>query len=133
MPKNDPPVAGEGGGGARAPQPAAQQLLTPLEWAKRKKLITPRNPRFPQSVEVAHWQHSTAAQLHGWTEDAHHYQGAQALRLSERDYDAALEAAAKFPTVPPHGPALSRVVAERFENFKPKKPRDRKPAQERSR
>lgn len=99
---------------------ASGERKTPVEWAEAKGLLTRRDPRLPQQVDVFDPRHAAAAQLHGWTADAHHYQGDQALRLSEEDYDAAIDAAGKFPCCAPHKPALSRTVGDRYQNFKPR-------------
>jgi len=109
-----------------APKPPAEAkpaavLLTPLEWRDKLGLVRRGDRRLPQRVDVPDWRHQAADTLHGWSDDAHHFQGDKALKLSESDYRKALEAAAKYPTVPPHMQALSRLKTEKFKDFKPKK------------
>jgi hypothetical protein len=83
--------------------PAAAELLTPNEWARRKGLIVD-DAREP----FAKGFHAEAEQLHGWAWHAHNYQAAeQAFRLAEADYDAALVAASEFPAKPAHKAALA--------------------------
>lgn len=97
--------------------PAAVQLgprKTPYEWAVETGDFRARDPRLPQSADIYSTAFRAAEQLHGWRDDAHNYQGDQAMRLTGLDYRAALEAGLMYPIVPPHIPALSRLVAPKF-------------------
>lgn len=82
--------------------PASPELLTPNEWALRKGLLV------DDGREVfAKGFHAEAEQLYGWKWHAHNFQAPeQAFRLTEADYDAALEAAGQFPAKPAHEPAV---------------------------
>lgn len=97
-----------------APAAPAGELLTPLEWAIKKGLqgeIDKQHPWRPIKVDPIY---AAAQALHGWLEDAHHYQTeGQELRLAEVDFDKALEAAGKYPAVPAHGPACGRLHKDR--------------------
>lgn len=98
-----------------APLASAQSsMLTPAEWAGRKGLIGKIDPLRPDEPPNKHWTYAAADALHGWTADAHDYQGEhQALRLSESDFDAALVAAAGYPAVPAHEAACGRKFKDR--------------------
>lgn len=78
-------------------------LATPSTWAA--KLKTPMHLFAPADL------------LHGWADHAHHWQ-AEPLKISKEDFEAALKAAAEFPTVAPHAPAFGKTVGEKFKDFK---------------
>lgn len=89
------------------PAPAAKHgssdKLTPNEWARRKGLLV-EDVREPYAKGF----HASAEQLHGWAWHAHNYQApGQEFRLTQVDYDAALEAASQFPAKPAHRAALA--------------------------
>ena len=97
---------------------------TPDAWAKELGNFKAGNPFIPQVSENYSLAHSAADRLHGWSEHAYQFQAeSDALLITREDYEAALAAALKFPTVAPHGPALSRLKAKQFENFTPARSR----------
>src|SRR5690606_38526028 len=95
--------------------PGEIERLAPSAWATKlgKK-------RAPPSLVAA------AGYLHGWTKHAYHFSD-KPLLLTEEEFLAALKAAGDYPLVPPHKPALSELVAQRFADFKPAEPKS-KPA-----
>jgi len=105
---------------AAEPIPPSEKMQTPGDWAKELGLLTQANPAVPQVDSFAHWKHSAADALHGWSEHAYHFQTSPFV-LTERDYRMALAAAAKFPAVPPHMPALVPAKRGDFTTFIPAK------------
>lgn len=108
MSKSNSPAEGNGG-----------SLFSPKEWAQKLGNFKPRDKRLPQAVDIFSAEHAAASFLHGWDVHEYHYQS-EPLKLTQKDYELALEAAGKYPCSPPHAPALSKAVAKKFENFKPK-------------
>jgi hypothetical protein len=86
---------------------AGDDQRTPEDWAKA---LGPKEAP-PHLV-------ASASYLHGWKDHAFHYQ-TEPLLLTQGDFAAALKAAGDYPTVPPHRPALSKTVADRFKDFQP--------------
>jgi hypothetical protein len=85
--------------------PAKEEVLkTPAQWAEE---LGPKERALYASADY----------LHGWSEHAYHYQ-AEPQTMTRETFGAALEAAGKFPTCPPHGPALGKTVEKNFEGFK---------------
>lgn len=72
--------------------------------------------KFPAKRTIPDAAHEAASSLHGWAEHAHHV--GKPLELTRRDYEAALEAAAKprkgERRLRPHQPALSPHCPHRF-------------------
>lgn len=94
---------------AAAKEAPIATVRTPEDWAERLGHIKRSNPLIPQSKTHADWQHACADQLHGWSKDAYHF-AADPLLISQVDYEAALAAAAAYPTTPAHEPAMSRLL-----------------------
>lgn len=106
---------------------------TPREWALAKgHFIARRAAIMPQgaiqigpgSRDRVFAPYAAAAELHGWNESEHHYQGDSAFRVSERDYDDALVAASAFPAVAAHTPAIAPIT--RIEHDEKGNPVERK-------
>jgi hypothetical protein len=99
---------GANGGGAppvsTSDQAATTPNKTPREWNKELNSDPSR--------------HAAASFLHGWGQHEHHYQDAP-LKLTKEDYEAALTASFSYPCEPPHAPALSPCVKEKFAKFVP--------------
>lgn len=100
--------------------PETVRELAPIEWA-RELGHEKTYGRGRQARKLLSPEYATANAYYGWDKQAHHW-GADSLKLSEKDFRAALDAAAKFPTVPLYAPAISKVIAERYRDFKPLKP-----------
>lgn len=105
-----------------AQQPAASAPAaprkTPEQWAEQLGHIKRADPRIPQSVTHADWQHAAADALYGWSEHAYHYQ-AQPFLLTQEQYEAALAAAARYPLCGPLAAALPPGQERRFDGFRP--------------
>lgn len=99
--------------------PPTERMLTPLQWAHELKLKK-RYGIGPSARTLLSAEYETASVLYGWALQVHHY-GAESLRLTEKDFLAAMQAAAKYPTVRPHAPAIAEVVKARFADFRPMK------------
>lgn len=99
-----------------APEPVK---LTPAQWAEKLGHMRRADPRIPQSVTHADWQHAAADRLYGWAKHAYNFQ-TQPFLLSQADYELALEAAAQYPLKAPHAAALPASQADRFEGFRPR-------------
>lgn len=80
---------------------------TPHEWAERKGLFTKSNKYVPQAHDYYDWTHGCADLLHKWSEHDYHYSD-NPTRLTERQYDAAREAAANYPNTKPFQPAIMK-------------------------
>jgi hypothetical protein len=106
----------------RAREESAQteeRKMTPLQWAherghSKKRGIGPNRRRLLSAA------FETADVLYGWSLQVHHY-GADSLVITQKDFDAAMAASAKYPTVPPHAPAVSQMAKAQRANFKPLK------------
>lgn len=97
-----------------APAAVSTELLTPEEWGFRKDMIGKPDPIRPYEPPPKKAEYAAADALHGWTADAHDYQSEdQKLRISEGDFDKALEAAGMYPAVPAHEPACGRKFKDR--------------------
>lgn len=85
------------------------EMRSPAEWARAKgQWVEFRGSVDPELGNGSHytWQHAAASTLHGW--DAHAYHEGAPLLLTERDYLAALDAAAPAKGLPKlHKPAAS--------------------------
>jgi hypothetical protein len=83
------------------------------EWGRIRFPITGKGVM--KSIPPDAWKHTAAAAMHGWNEHAHH--AGQPMRLSEADYDKALEAAGDGRGSKAHAAAVSahcpRVQRER--------------------
>lgn len=99
-----------------APEP---KRMTPAQWAEKLGHINHADPRIPQSVTHADWQHAAADALYGWSQHAYHFQS-QPFLLSQADYENALGAAAKYPLCAPYEKALPPGQEKRFEGFRPR-------------
>ena len=79
--------------------------FTPDEHARRQGNMITGSKVGAMKAPVCHcWQHSAAANLHGWGSHAHH--AGEPIKMTEADYLAALKAASVHPYVP-HPGALS--------------------------
>jgi len=101
--EQSPPSSPAAGGSAPAPK------RTPEDWAERLGHIKKRDKRIPQSETHPDWQHAAADKGHGWSKHAFHYEK-DPLLITQADYEAALEAAASYPTTPLHEPAMSPML-----------------------
>jgi hypothetical protein len=110
----------------------AVEKKTAFEWASARGMIRRADRRLPQSVDAPKWKHVVADKIHGWSDDAHHNQ-ASPFVLSEDDFKKAIAAAAKWPLVAPHLPAVAPVAMEKAKAFVPKKARDKAAARETAR
>lgn len=87
-------------------QEAGPDLRTPLEWAQAKGLILA--PRFDFQGPQPHWKYAAADALYGWAHHAYHFQGEDdVFRITEKDFELAIEAAAQFPAKPAHEPGVA--------------------------
>jgi len=85
----------EPGPSTKAVDPA-EALMTPDQHAEALKAVktVTRSARVngePKQFKLYHWQHAAAAALHGWAQHAHHE--AEPIKISRKDYEAALKAA----------------------------------------
>lgn len=117
LPEETTPAAGEAPAVATVNAPVnppadanpSADKLTPLEWAERNGMLGKADPRFPQIAPSVSAAYAAADALHGWAHDAHNYQApGQQLKLTEADFNAALEAGLAYPAKPAHGPACGR-------------------------
>jgi hypothetical protein len=115
MPTEENPGKPAGADASAKAEPADK--LTPAEWAERKG-IAPKAVHPWEEAVSKDWRYPAAAQLHGWTHEAFHYQAAP-FQILEKDFDAALEAAAQYPVKPahegavaPHAPFKPQFVAD---------------------
>lgn len=99
-------------------KPEGPKKKTPDAWAKKLGHFHSRNPAIPQSVDYYGWQHAAADKLYGWSDHAYNHQ-AEPFELTEEDYAKALDAAAKYPTVAPHAPAIPPSRKDLFKDFQP--------------
>lgn len=84
-------------------------LRTPRQWAETLGNVKRVSQYTPQIPELVDWKHACADALHGWSKDAHAYQGEhQTFRLSQEDYQQALEVACIYPNTPPHAAAIPK-------------------------
>lgn len=99
---------------------AEPEKRTPAEWAAKRKLTRPRDPRLPQSTDWADPSYVVADKLYGWSEQAYHFQDeADRFLITESDFVMAVRLAPQHPTVEPHAPAIGPIAAPRFKDFKP--------------
>lgn len=91
------------------PKAKPPKTKTPDEWGRAQGRYREVNPLVAQVKSHFDWRHAVADKLHGWSKHAYHYVDLP-LEISEADYNAALEAAANYPNVPAHGPAVSPLV-----------------------
>jgi len=100
------------------------EKLTPAEWADRKGIAAKPDPTRPWLDPVAKSTEAcplgihlhAADTLHGWSWEASQYQApADAFRISEQDFDAALKAGAAYPAEPAHLPAVATHHPKRKE------------------
>lgn len=104
---------------SEAPKPKQAEKLTPIQWAAKlghKK----KYGRGPEAKELMSAAFESANVLYGWSLQAHHW-GADSLKLTQEDFEAAMVAASKFPTVRLHEPAIAEVVKEARADFTPLK------------
>jgi hypothetical protein len=87
----------------------AAERLTPASWAERKGIAPKADPARPWIEPVSSNPHYHAADvLHGWSHHAYHYQAeSDAFRITEEDFDLALDAGAAFPAQPAHLAAVT--------------------------
>jgi len=76
------------------------EAKTPDEWCAQLGHIKMMR-RAGKRVAVASWQHNAAKNLHRWQQHAHH--AGAPIQLTQKDYEAALAAAAASPLVPHRG------------------------------
>lgn len=113
-PAPEPTAPGPEPAPEQAPEqaPASADLLTPQDWAVRLGHIHQAHPHIPQSTTHADWQHAVGDKLHGWSDHAYHYPN-EPLKISQADYETALENAAAYPLKEAHGPALSPLLKQK--------------------
>lgn len=103
---------------AVAEKPATPERFTPAQWAERKGIAPKADPARPWIEPISKNPHYHATDvLHGWSNHAYHYQAeADALLLTEEDFDLALAAGAAFPALPAHMPAVAKSCPFRDEH-----------------
>jgi hypothetical protein len=102
----------------------AEEKLTPTQWAERKGIAPVADPARPwiepvakSTKECANGIHLHAADaLHGWSNHAYNFQAeADALLLTEAEFEGALKAAAGYPACNAHLPAVALKAPFRAE------------------
>jgi len=96
-----------------APEPKAKQeppkpdakVCTPHQWAVKQGRFTRANPLVPQTRDHYDVAHACADVLHGWARHDYNFQ-TDPVKLTEDDYNAALDAAMHYPNKQPHKAAL---------------------------
>ena len=104
-----------------AERPKKAERKTPKQWAEALGHFT-KHGRGPMARVLPTAEYATANVLYGWSKQAHHW-GPDSLKLTRTDFEAAMAASSKYPTVRPHEPAISRVYQDsgRFKDFIPLK------------
>jgi hypothetical protein len=96
--------------------PKGPELLTPQAWGERLGLAQKADPARPWIEAHSDWRFAAAEKAHGWRENARAYQDEahpDRLKLTEEDFNAALEAGAQFPAQPAHRPACGKGFEDR--------------------
>ena len=104
---------------AKAAEAKPAETRTPKAWALALGM-SKKYGRGPEAATLLDAAYETASVHYGWSLHAHHY-GPDDLQLTKEDFEAAMAASAKFPTVQLHAPAISKTVADRFKDFEPSK------------
>jgi hypothetical protein len=93
-------------------------MKTPSEWAELLGHTVAPDSKRPQISARVSLDHAAADAVHGWSRNAHHYQGEQAFKLTRAAYERALRAGKLFPTCAPEKDALPESERARFKGFK---------------
>jgi hypothetical protein len=88
------------------------RLETPLKWAVALGHYR-KHGRGAEARKMLSADYAAANVLYGWADQAHHY-GPDSFRLSQEDFEVAIEAAGQYPAKPPHPPAVPKVREARF-------------------
>ena len=91
--------------------------FTPAEYCAAHCMVKSRGPIGGKTVSV---KYAVAAHLFQWASQAHHY-GVDSFRLTQEEFEQALDSAAAFPCSAPFPQAVPPVIKDKFKNFKPKK------------
>lgn len=92
---------------------------TPLDWANALGMRKSHG-HGSQARSLLSPEYLVANTIYGWSAQAYHYQGKPFL-ITQECFEAAMSAAAKYPTVAPHKAAIPQVAENKFVNFKPLK------------